>query len=42
MEIDLNVLCLLMLHGIAGEVHSIDVITVDQGGTTRGVLELKE
>jgi hypothetical protein len=42
MEIDLNVLCLLMLHGIAGEVHSTDVITVDQGGTTRGVLELKE
>ena len=42
MEIDLNVLCPLMLHWITGEVYSTDVVTVDQGGTARRVAKLKE
>jgi hypothetical protein len=35
MEIDLNMFRLLMLHRIAGEVYSTDVVTIDQGGTAR-------
>jgi hypothetical protein len=42
MEIDLNVLRPLMLHRIAGEIYSTDVVIIDQGGTARRMLELKE
>jgi hypothetical protein len=42
MEIDLNVLRPLMLHRIAGEIYSTDVVTIDHGGTARRMLELKE
>jgi hypothetical protein len=31
-EVDLHVLCVLMLHRIGGEVDRADVITVDEGG----------
>jgi hypothetical protein len=42
MEINLNMLRPLMLHRIAGEIYSTDVVAIDQGGTVRRVLELKE
>jgi hypothetical protein len=42
MEINLNMLRPLMLHWIAGEVYSTDVVTVDQGGTARWVAKLKK
>jgi len=32
----------LMLHRVAGEIHSTDIVTVDQGGTTRRVAKLME
>jgi hypothetical protein len=41
-EIDLNMLRPLMLHWIAGEIYSTDVVTIDQGGTARRVAKLKE
>jgi len=41
-EIDLNVLRPLMLHRIAGEIDSTDVVAIDQGSTARGALELNE
>jgi hypothetical protein len=42
MEVDLNMLRPLMLHRIAGEIDSTDVVTIDQSSTVRGVLELNE
>ena len=39
-KINLNMLCPLMLHRIAREVNSTDVITIDQGGTMRRVAKL--
>jgi hypothetical protein len=42
MEVNLNMLRPLMLHWIAGEVYSTDVVTVDQGGTERWVAKLKK
>jgi hypothetical protein len=42
MEINLNMLRPLMLHGIAGEIYSADIVALDQGGTTRGVAKLKK
>jgi hypothetical protein len=42
MEINLNMLCLLMLHWVAGEIYNTDIIAIDQGGTTRGVTKLKK
>jgi hypothetical protein len=41
-EIDLNMLRPLMLHWIAGEIYSTNVVTIDQGGTARRVAKLKE
>jgi hypothetical protein len=41
-EIDLNMLRPLMLHWIAGEIYSTDVVTIDQGGKARRVAKLKE
>jgi hypothetical protein len=41
-EIDLYVLCSLMLHWIAGQVHCTDVITIDQGGSARWVVKLEQ
>jgi hypothetical protein len=42
MEINLNMLRPLMLHWIAGEIYSTDIVTVYQGGTARWVAKLKE
>jgi hypothetical protein len=36
MEVDLNMLRPLMLHRIAGEIDSTDVVTIDQSSTVRG------
>jgi hypothetical protein len=41
-EIDLYMLCSLMLHWIAGQVHCTDVITIDQGGSARWVVKLEQ
>jgi hypothetical protein len=41
-EIDLYMLCSLMLHWIAGHVHCTIVITIDQGGSERWVVKLKQ
>jgi hypothetical protein len=41
-EINLNVLCALMLDWVAGEIYSTDVVTVDQGGTARWVAKFKK
>jgi len=42
MEIDLNMLRPLMLHRIAGEIDSTNVVTVDQSSTVRRTLELNK
>jgi len=42
MEINLNMLCPLMLYGVAGEVNSTNVITINQSGTARRVAKLHE
>jgi hypothetical protein len=41
-EIDLNMFCSLMLHRIAGEIYSTNVVTIDQSGTVRRVLKLEK
>jgi hypothetical protein len=41
-EINLNVLCALMLDWVAGEIYSTDVVTVGQGGTARWVAKIKK
>jgi hypothetical protein len=42
MEINLNVLCPLMLNWVAGEIDSTNVVAVDQSGTVRLVAKLYE
>jgi hypothetical protein len=42
MEINLNVLRLLMLNWVAGEINGTNVVAVDQSGTTRLVAKLYE
>ena len=42
MEINLNMLCPLMLYGVAGEVNNTNVITINQSGTARRVAKLHE
>jgi nucleoside-triphosphatase THEP1 len=39
-DVNLNVLRALMLHGIGGEVDCADVVVVDEGGMSEGVMEL--
>jgi len=41
-EVDLNMLRPLMLHRIAGEVDSTDVVAIDQSSTARRALKFKE
>jgi hypothetical protein len=41
-QIDLHVLCALMLHEISGEVDRADVVIVDEGDTLKGAMELLE
>jgi hypothetical protein len=41
-QVDLHVLRALMLYGIGGEVDRADVVTVDEGGTLKGTVELVE
>ena len=41
-EIDLNMFCPLMLHRVAREIYSTNVVTVDQSGTARRVLKLEK
>jgi hypothetical protein len=41
-QVDLHMLCALMLHGIGGEVDGADVVAVDEGGALKGVVELVE
>lgn len=31
-EVDLNMLCLLVLGRVGGEVNDVDVVTIDEGG----------
>jgi hypothetical protein len=38
-QTDLHTLRALMLHGIGGEVDSVDVVAVDEGGAMKGVVE---
>jgi hypothetical protein len=42
MKINLHMLDALMLNGVGGEVHSADVVTVDNGAPRRQGLELME
>jgi hypothetical protein len=42
MEINLNMLRPLMLHSVAGEIYNTDIVAIDQGDTTRGVVKLKK
>jgi hypothetical protein len=42
MEINLHMLSALMLDGVGGEVHDIDVVMVDKGALRRQTLELME
>jgi hypothetical protein len=39
-QINLNMLGPLMLNGIAGEVNSTDVITIDHGSTAKRMVKL--
>jgi hypothetical protein len=41
-KVDLHVLRALMLHKIGGEVDHVDVVTVDEGRTHEGAVELLE
>jgi hypothetical protein len=41
-EINLNMLRSLMLHWVAGEIHSTDVITIDHCGSARRVIKLNQ
>jgi hypothetical protein len=41
-QVNLHVLCALMLHGIGGEVDRADVVAVDEGGALKGIVELME
>jgi hypothetical protein len=42
MEVNLHVLRPLMLHWIAGEVYCADVVTIDQSGSARRAVKLKQ
>jgi hypothetical protein len=42
MKINLNMFGVLMLNGVGGEVHSADIIAVDEGAPRRRGLELVE
>jgi hypothetical protein len=42
MKINLHILDVLMLNGVGGEVHSVDVVAVDKGAPRRRGLELVE
>jgi hypothetical protein len=42
MKINLHMLGALMLNGVGGEVHGVDIITVDKGGPRQWGLELVE
>jgi hypothetical protein len=39
-QVDLHVLCVLMLHGIDGEVDRVVVVIVNEGGTLERDVEL--
>ena len=41
-EIDLNMFCPLMLHRIAGEIYSTNVVTIYQSGMARRVLKVEK
>jgi hypothetical protein len=41
-KINHNVLGALMLNGVGGHVDDADVVTIDQGGSSQGRVELKE
>jgi hypothetical protein len=41
-QIDLHMLCALVLYGIGGEVDGADVVAVDKGGALKGAVELVE
>jgi hypothetical protein len=42
MKINLHMLGALMLNGVGGEVHGVDIVIVDEGATRRWGLELVE
>jgi hypothetical protein len=42
MEINLHMCDVLMLIRVSGEVHNVDVVTVDKGAPRRRTLELME
>ena len=41
-QVDLHMLCVLMLHKIGGEVDRADVVSVDERGALEGAVELLE
>jgi hypothetical protein len=41
-EININMLHSLMLHWVVREIYNIDIVAIDQGGTTKGVAKLKK
>jgi hypothetical protein len=41
-EVDLDMFCALMLGGVDGEVDGADVVAVDQGTSSEGVVKLLE
>jgi hypothetical protein len=41
-EIELDMLCALMLDGVGGEVHGVDVVTIDQGTSRQRAVQLLE
>ena len=42
MYVELNVLCALMLDRVGGHVNRTDVVTVDEGCGTQGVMKFPE
>jgi hypothetical protein len=41
-EINFYMFCSLMLHWIAGEIYCTDVVTIDQGSSTRRLVKLEQ
>jgi hypothetical protein len=41
-QVDLHMLCVLVLHGIGGEVDGANTFTLDKGGALKGAVELVE
>jgi hypothetical protein len=39
-EVQVDLTCFVLLRGIGGDVDHVDVVTVDEGGTLKGVVEL--